>query len=99
MRAPPTGPGIPLFAADIPRLKAFDKAFHARLSVGDGKAGPNAARAWNPCQEAGKEITLARTRQVLTGAPRAHAKPQGERAATRRRAVRFRHRSRRSDPA
>jgi chromosome partitioning protein len=60
---------IPLFAADIPRLKAFDKAFHAGVSVDDVKGDPNAARAWKAYQAAGKEIVVhGRTKQIRKGA-------------------------------
>lgn len=47
---------IPLFAAEIPRLKAFDKAFHAGVTVGEVKDDRRARRAWEAYQAAGKEI-------------------------------------------
>jgi chromosome partitioning protein len=47
---------VPLFVAEIPRLKAFDRAFHAGVHVGDVKGDPNAQRAWEAYQAAGKEI-------------------------------------------
>jgi len=71
LRAQLTGLDIPLFAVDIPRLKAFDKAFHAGVSVGDVKAGPNAAR------QVRKGAPRAQAKTALR---------PGKRAATRRRA-------------
>ena len=47
--------GIPLFAVDIPRLKAFEKAAAAGVPVYDVK-DPNATRAWKAYQAAGKEL-------------------------------------------
>jgi chromosome partitioning protein len=59
---------IPLFRADIPRLKAFDKAFEAGLAVGEVKGDANAARAWEAYRAAGKEILNGRTKQIRKGA-------------------------------
>jgi chromosome partitioning protein len=59
---------IPLFRADIPRLKAFDKAFEAGLPVGEVRGDANAARAWEAYRVAGKEILNARTKQIRKGA-------------------------------
>lgn len=59
---------IPLFRVDIPRLKAFDKAFEAGVPVGEVKGDANAARAWEAYRAAGKEILNARTKQVRKGA-------------------------------
>jgi chromosome partitioning protein len=60
LRADLAAQGIPLFAVDIPRLKAFEKAAAAGVPVHDVK-DPNAARAWKAYQAAGKEIvTYAR---------------------------------------
>ncbi len=56
LRAQLTALEVPLFAAEIPRLKAFDKAFHAGVTVGKVKNDRNAARAWRAYQAAGKEI-------------------------------------------
>jgi chromosome partitioning protein len=47
---------VPLFAAEIPRLKAFDKAFHAGVTVGEVKDDRRARRAWEAYQAVGKEI-------------------------------------------
>jgi chromosome partitioning protein len=55
LRADLTAQGIPLFAVDIPRLKAFEKAAAAGVPVSDVK-DPNAVRAWKAYQAAGKEI-------------------------------------------
>lgn len=56
LRADLTGQNIPLFSVDIPRLKAFDKAFHAGVIVGEIKTDRNAMRAWQAYQTAGKEL-------------------------------------------
>jgi len=64
-----TGLRVPLFTADIPRLKAFDKAFHAGVPVGYVKGDPNAARAWDAYRSAGKEIVAhGRVKQVRKSA-------------------------------
>lgn len=68
LRANLSGLDIPLFAAEIPRLKAFDRAFHAGVCVGDVKGDPNAGRAWEAYQAAGKEIVDGRAKQVRKGA-------------------------------
>ena len=47
--------GIPLFAAEIPRLKAFDRAFHVGVVVNEVK-DDRAQRAWKAYASAGKEI-------------------------------------------
>jgi chromosome partitioning protein len=56
LRTQLTALDVPLFAAEIPRLKAFDRAFHAGVHVGDVKGDPNATRACEAYQAAGKEI-------------------------------------------
>jgi chromosome partitioning protein len=56
LRARLTDLAVPLFIAEIPRLKAFDRAFHAGVTVGEVKDDRNAARAWKAYQDAGKEI-------------------------------------------
>lgn len=48
--------GIPLFAADIPRLKAFEKAAAMGTTVTDVD-DPRARRAWEAYVAAGKEMT------------------------------------------
>ena len=55
LRADLTTQGIPLFAVDIPRLKAFEKAAAAGVPVSDVK-DVNATRAWKAYQAAGKEL-------------------------------------------
>jgi chromosome partitioning protein len=47
--------GIPLFAADIPRLKAFEKAAAQGVPVGEVD-DPRAKRGWEAYQAVGKEI-------------------------------------------
>ena len=47
--------GIPIFAAEIPRLKAFEKAAAAGVPV-SGLKGQPARRAWEAYEAAGKEI-------------------------------------------
>jgi chromosome partitioning protein len=47
--------GVPLFTAEIPRLKAFDRAFHAGVAVNQVK-DDRAHRAWKAYASAGKEI-------------------------------------------
>ncbi len=59
---------IPLFSADIPRLKAFDKAFEAGEPVREVKGDANAARAWEAYYVAGKDIMNAGAKQVRKGA-------------------------------
>ena len=56
LRARLTDLDVPLFIAEIPRLKAFDRAFHAGVTVGEVKDDRNAARARQAYQAAGKEI-------------------------------------------
>jgi chromosome partitioning protein len=55
LRADLTTQGIPLFAVDIPRLKAFEKAAAAGVPVYDVKDA-NATRAWKAYQATGKEL-------------------------------------------
>ena len=55
LRSDLTAQDIPLFGADIPRLKAFEKAAAAGLPV-YGVKDPNAKRAWKAYQAAGKEL-------------------------------------------
>ena len=55
LRSDLTAQDIPLFSADIPRLKAFEKAAAAGVPVSDVK-DPNARRAWKAYQAAGKEL-------------------------------------------
>ena len=55
LRADLTAQGIPLFAGDIPRLKAFEKAAAVGVAVSDVK-GVSAKRAWKAYQDAGKEL-------------------------------------------
>ncbi len=51
--------GIPVFAAEIPRLKAFEKAAAAGTPVCDVE-DPRAARAWLAYESVGKEISNGR---------------------------------------
>jgi chromosome partitioning protein len=55
LRSDLTTQDIPLFAVDIPRLKAFEKAAAAGMPVYDVK-DPNAKRAWTAYQAAGEEL-------------------------------------------
>lgn len=55
LRAELAAQGIPLFAADIPRLKAFEKASAAGVAVRDVD-DPRAKRAWEAYAAAGKEM-------------------------------------------
>jgi chromosome partitioning protein len=55
LRAELTASGIPLFKAEIPRLKAFDKAFAANVPVSLAD-DPRADRAWQAYEAVGKEI-------------------------------------------
>jgi chromosome partitioning protein len=50
-----TRQGIPLFAADIPRLKAFEKAAAQGVPVGEVD-DPRAKRGWEAYQAVGQEI-------------------------------------------
>jgi chromosome partitioning protein len=68
LRAHLSGLDVPLFRADIPRFKAFDKAFHAGIAVGDVKGDPNGLRAWQAYQAAGKEIVHGRVKQIRESA-------------------------------
>jgi chromosome partitioning protein len=56
LRAHLAGLRVPLFTAEIPRLKAFDRAFYAGVCVGEVKGDPNAARAWQAYEAAAKEV-------------------------------------------
>ncbi|MDQ2842276.1 MAG: ParA family protein [Acidobacteriota bacterium] len=47
---------VPVFAADIPRLAAFEKAAADGVPVYAVKDDRNAARAWDAYESAGKEI-------------------------------------------
>src|SRR3954447_2328570 len=47
--------GLPLFAADIPRLKAFEKASAAGVAVSDVD-DPRAKRAWDAYVATGKQM-------------------------------------------
>jgi chromosome partitioning protein len=55
LRAELTAQGIPLFAVDIPRLKAFEKAAAAGVPV-YGVKDVRAKRAWEAYEAAGKEL-------------------------------------------
>ena len=57
MRRELAGAGVPLFAAEIPRLKALEKAAGAGLIVHEVKDA-NAARAWSCYEAAGQELGL-----------------------------------------
>ena len=47
--------GVPLFSTDIPRLKAFEKAAAAGVTV-SAVDDPRAKRAWESYERAGKEL-------------------------------------------
>src|SRR3954470_5140406 len=47
---------IPVFARDIPRLKVFDRAFEAGVTVAEVKGDPNVMRAWTAYYAVAKEI-------------------------------------------
>jgi chromosome partitioning protein len=49
--------GIPVFATEIPRLAAFEKAAAEGVPVYSVKDDRNAGRAWDAYDAAGKEIT------------------------------------------
>jgi chromosome partitioning protein len=51
-----TGQGIPVFASEIPRLAAFEKAAAEGLPVYGVRDDRNAARAWDTYEAVGKEI-------------------------------------------
>lgn len=55
LRAELIAQGIPLFAVDIPRLKAFEKAAAAGVVARDAD-DPRAKRAWEAYAAAGKEM-------------------------------------------
>ena len=50
-----TEQGVPLFAVDIPRLKAFEKAAATGVPVSQVE-DRRAVRAWEAYQAAGKEL-------------------------------------------
>jgi chromosome partitioning protein len=56
LRADLTQNRIPLFTAEIPRLKVFEKAAAEGVPVYQVKGDRNAARAWEAYEAAGKEI-------------------------------------------
>jgi chromosome partitioning protein len=51
------GEGIPVFATEIPRLAAFEKAAAEGVPVYGVKDDRNASRAWEAYAAAGKELT------------------------------------------
>jgi chromosome partitioning protein len=51
------GEGIPVFAAEIPRLAAFEKAAAEGVPVYGVKDDRNAGRAWEAYEAAGREVT------------------------------------------
>ena len=55
LRTALTAQGVPLFAVDIPRLKAFEKAAAAGVPVSEVD-DPRAKRAWEAYHAAGKEL-------------------------------------------
>ena len=55
LRAALIAQGVPLFAVDIPRLKAFEKAAAAGVPVYEVD-DPRAKRAWEAYEAAGKEL-------------------------------------------
>ncbi len=55
LRAEIVSQGLPIFAADIPRLKAFEKAAASGLIV-DQVDDPRSGRAWAAYAAAGKEL-------------------------------------------
>lgn len=61
LRADLTAQKIPLFAVDIPRLKAFEKAAAAGLTV-DQVDDSRARRAWTAYIAVGKEIINGRAK-------------------------------------
>ena len=52
-----TSQSVPVFAADIPRLAAFEKAAGEGVPVFAVKDDRNAARAWEAYEAAGREIS------------------------------------------
>jgi chromosome partitioning protein len=61
LRAEIVSQGLPLFAAGIPRLKAFEKAAAAGLTVNQVD-DPRSGRAWEAYVAAGKELLPERAR-------------------------------------
>jgi chromosome partitioning protein len=61
LRADLTARNIPLFAMDIPRLKAFERACAAGVTVNEIN-DPRASRAWEAYVSAGKEIINGRAK-------------------------------------
>jgi chromosome partitioning protein len=57
LRAELQSEGIPLFAVDIPRLKAFERAAAAGVPVNQ-VTDSRAARAWGAYEAAGKELLI-----------------------------------------
>jgi chromosome partitioning protein len=55
LRAELAAQGVPLFAVDIPRLKAFEKAAAAGVTV-EHVHDPRATRAWEAYKAVGKEL-------------------------------------------
>jgi chromosome partitioning protein len=55
LRSALTAQDVPLFGVDIPRLKAFEKAAAAGVTVA-AVDDPRATRAWEAYQAAGKEL-------------------------------------------
>ena len=51
------GAKVPTFATEIPRLKAFEKAAAAGVTVDQVKDDRNAARAWSCYEAVGRELT------------------------------------------
>jgi chromosome partitioning protein len=60
LRAEIVSQGLPLFAAEIPRLKAFEKAAASGLIVNQVN-DPRSGRAWAAYIAAGKELLLSAT--------------------------------------
>lgn len=56
LRAYLTGQGVPVFAAEIPRLKVYDKAASLGVLVNQVPNDRNAKRAWEAYAAAGKEL-------------------------------------------
>ena len=55
--------GVPLFAGEIPRLTAFEKAVGAGQIVGEVN-DPQAARAWSCYEAVGRELSLQLAREL-----------------------------------
>lgn len=50
------GQGIPVFKAEIPRLKSFERAVAAGVAVSEVKGDQHARRAWEAYEAAGREL-------------------------------------------